>query len=59
MSEIKRAGKPLDITDLLIAALEDAIILLKASRDGKTTSSINKVIFKGESAIRKARQAGL
>jgi DdrB-like protein len=57
VSEIKRAGRQLDITDLLIAALEDAIILLKESHNGKTTSSINKVICKGEAAIRKAHQA--
>jgi hypothetical protein len=48
----------MDATDLLIAVLEDAIKLLKESRDGQPTASrIDDAIRRGEAAIREARQA--
>ncbi len=58
MSENNReAEKPMDATDLLIAALEGTIKLLKEIRDGWASASrIDEVICQGEAAICDARR---
>jgi hypothetical protein len=59
VSENNREAKnPMDATYLLIAALEDAIKLLKEGRDRRAIASrIDKAIRRGESVIREARRA--